>query len=174
MLLGILAQSAWGVRALVYYVITYALAAIGAFGVLAALEAGDNVGIDEIPDLAGLSRRAPVLSLCMLIFFLSLAGIPPLAGFFGKFYLFSAALAGENSGPLWLVILAIAMSAISLYYYLRVVKQIYVGEPAAASPPMKISRTVTATICVIALLVVVLGCAPNLLVGWIGSAMHLP
>ncbi len=174
MLLGILAQSAWGVRALIYYVITYALAAIGAFGVLAALEAGDNVGVDEIPDLAGLSRRAPVLSFCMLIFFLSLAGIPPLAGFFGKFYLFSAALAGENSGPLWLVVLAIAMSAISLYYYLRVVKQIYVGEPAAAAPPMKISRTVTATLCVIALLVVVLGCAPNLLVGWIGSAMHLP
>ena len=123
-----LAHSEFGVRALLYYVITYALATIGAFGVLAALE---EEGVDQITDFAGLSRRAPALSFCMLIFLLSLAGIPPLAGFFGKFYIFSAALAaGEGHlGLLWLVILAIAMSTVSLYYYLKVLKQIYVLDP---------------------------------------------
>lgn len=175
MLLGILAQSTLGVRALVYYVVTYALAAIGAFGVLSALEAGDNTGMDEIADLAGLSRRAPVLSLCMMIFFLSLAGIPPLAGFFGKFYIFTAALAGGGGSLslLWLVILAIVMSAVSLYYYLGVLKQIYVRAVPAGAPPIRNNRTVTVTLCVIALLVLLLGCVPNLLVGWIESAMHL-
>ncbi len=89
MLLGIVAHTPQGLSALLYYVITYALAALGAFGVLGALEAE---GMDSLADLAGLYRRAPGLSLCLLIFLLSLAGIPPLAGFFGKFYIFASAL----------------------------------------------------------------------------------
>jgi NADH-quinone oxidoreductase subunit N len=177
MLLGILAHSAFGVRALIYYVITYALAAIGAFGVLAALESnrGEYAGIDEIADFRGFSRRAPVLSLCMLVFLLSLAGIPPLAGFFAKFYIFAAALAGGKGdlGMLWLVILAIAMSAVSLYYYLKVLKQIYVSDPPAGAPPIRTPWVVALTICVIALLVLLLGCMPNLLIHWIECAMRL-
>jgi NADH-quinone oxidoreductase subunit N len=171
MLLGILSDSPAGLRALLYYVITYGLAAMGAFGVLAALE---EEGVDRLADFAGLSRRAPVLAFSMLVFLLSLAGIPPLAGFFAKFFLFSAALGARSGEPgmLWLVILAIAMSAVSLYYYLRVLKQIYVQEPAAGAGPIRSSRGMQATVGVIALLVVVLGCFPNLALGWLDGALR--
>ena len=166
-LLGILANSALGLRALVYYVITYGLATIGAFGVLAALE---KEGVDEVRDFAGLSHRAPWLSFCMLVFLLSLAGIPPLAGFFGKFFIFSSALSA-GLGLLWLVILAIAMSAVSLYYYLRVLKQIYVRDPTAEEDDIQTPLVMRVTVGVIALLVVVLGCFPNLLLHWIDAAL---
>lgn len=166
MLLGIIAHTPVGLSALIYYVITYALASLGAFGVLGALEAE---GIDRIDDLAGLGRRAPGLSFCMLIFLLSLAGIPPLSGFFGKFYIFAAALrATPHLGLLWLVILAVVTSAVSLYYYLRVLKQVYVVEGNGDASPIHTSLVARVTIWTLAALVVVLGCAPNLLLRWIG------
>src|SRR5271168_3327252 len=119
MLLGILSHTNQSLGALLYYAITYALTVLGAFGVVGMVEEG--TGGDMLSNFAGLSQRAPVPSFCMLIFMLSLAGIPPLAGFFGKFYLFTAALAGaKNLGMLWLVVFAIATSAVSLYYYLQV------------------------------------------------------
>jgi NADH-quinone oxidoreductase subunit N len=166
MLLGLIAHTPQGVSALLYYVITYALASLGAFGILAALE---KEGIDRIVDLRGLSKRAPGLSLCMLVFLLSLAGIPPLAGFFGKFYLFVAALeATPHLGLLWLVLLAVAMSAVSLYYYLRVLKQIYVAEAAPDGAKIRTPLVTRWAIWVLAALVVLLGCAPNLLLRWLG------
>lgn len=165
MLLGIIAHTPRGLGALIYYVITYALASLGAFGVLGALEAQ---GIDRIDDLRGLSRRAPGLALCLMIFLLSLAGIPPLAGFFGKFYIFSAALSAEpHLGLLWLVLLAIAMSAVSLYYYLRVLKAAWVAEDAA-QPAIRVDAITRLALWLLAALVVVLGCAPGLLLNWIG------
>jgi NADH-quinone oxidoreductase subunit N len=180
MLLGLIAHTAMGTAALLYYVITYALATLGAFGVLGALEhpseqvrRGPLVkaeGVDKIADLAGLYRRAPGLSLCMLVFLLSLAGIPPLAGFFGKFYIFAAALQAEpHLGLLWLVLLAVAMSAVSLYYYLRVLKQICVVDGAPDAPAIQVSLVTRVTVWVLAALVVVLGCAPGLLLRWIGA-----
>lgn len=167
MLLGLIAHSPRGTSALLYYVITYALASLGAFGVLGALE---SEGIDKIVDLAGLSKRAPGLSLCLLIFVLSLAGIPPLAGFFAKFYIFVAAVDAEpHLGLLWLVLLAVAMSAVSLYYYLRVLKAAYVTEGLTDARPLQVSLVTRVTIWVTAALVVVLGCAPGLLLRWIGA-----
>ena len=167
MLLGLIAHTPQGLGALLYYVITYALASLGAFGVLDALE---HEGVDKIADLAGLSRRAPGLSFCMLIFLLSLAGIPPLAGFFGKFYIFGAVLRAEpNLGLLWLVLLAVVMSAVSLYYYLRVLKQIYVVARAPEASAVRIPFVTRVTIWVLAGLVVILGCAPGLLLHWLGA-----
>ncbi len=161
MLLGLIAHTAMGERALIYYVITYALASLGAFGVLGTLEAE---GIDKIADLAGLSKRAPGLSVCLLGFVVSLAGIPPLAGFFGKFYIFTAVVDAEpHLGLLWLVLLAVAMSAVSLYYYLKVLKQVYVAEGASDAGPLRVSLVTQVTIWVLAGLVVLLGCAPGLL-----------
>jgi NADH-quinone oxidoreductase subunit N len=165
MLLGITAHTAQGLSALVYYVIPYALASVGAFGVLSALE---EEGIDRIDDLRGLSRRAPGLALCLMVFLLSLAGIPPLAGFFGKFYLFSATLAAEpHLGLLWLVLLAVAMSAVSLYYYLRVLKYAYVAESANPAP-IRVAPLMRVTIWLLAALVILFGCAPGILLRWIG------
>lgn len=167
MLLGILSHTDQSFSALLYYAITYALTVLGAFGVVALVE--EETGGDTLSDFAGLSRRAPVPSFCMLIFLLSLAGIPPLAGFFGKFYLFSAVVASTPGtlGLLWLVILAIAMSAVSLYYYLKVLKYIYVGDPPTGTDPMRVSVLRQVVLCLIALGVMLLGCAPNLLLHWL-------
>ena len=165
-IIGVLAFGERGVAALLYYVITYAVTVVGAFGVVAVLE--QRTGSDTFTTFAGLNKRAPVLSLCMLIFMLSLAGIPPLAGFFGKFYVFAAGLAtGKDLALLWLVILAIAMSAVSLYYYLQVLKQIYVlpGD----STPIRASWPAQLTIVLMAAAVVALGVAPNLLLNYLSK-----
>jgi NADH-quinone oxidoreductase subunit N len=110
----------------------------------------------------------------MLIFMLSLAGIPPLAGFFGKFYVFASALNADpaNLGLLWLVVVALAMSAVSLYYYLQVLKQIYVAEPGADTGVLPTPVLSKVVLVLLALSVVVLGCAPNLLLGPLVRAIH--
>ena len=127
----------------------------------------------RLADFAGLSRREPLISFCMMIFMLSLAGIPPLAGFFGKFYLFTAAAGGaKNLGLLWLVIFAVAMSAVSLYYYLQVLKQIYVVPAPADAPAAKSALTSRIMMALMALGVVALGCAPDLLVGRLMAAVE--
>jgi NADH-quinone oxidoreductase subunit N len=157
----------------VYDVVTYGLTTLGAFGVVLVVE--QQSGGEKISDFAGLSRRAPLLSFCMLIFLLSLAGIPPLAGFFGKFYIFASVLSGSEKsfGLIWLVVLALAMSAVSLYYYLQVLKQIYVNEapaPEGGYPQMVLTQVFLA---VLALAVVVIGCAPNLLLDPLTAAIKL-
>jgi NADH-quinone oxidoreductase subunit N len=171
MLLGVMSGAGPGLAPLLYYALTYSLSAIGAFGVVSIVQ--QRAGADRLEDFAGLSRRAPALSFCMLIFMLSLAGIPPLAGFFGKFYLFSAALGagGPHLGLLWLVSLAIVMSAVSLYYYLQVLKQIYIAQaPAAPGPnPAPVAEW---TLVVLAGGVVALGCAPGLLTESLAAALR--
>lgn len=169
-LLGIAANSESGIASLIYYVLTYGLTTVGAFGVIAAVEQG--TGGDKLSDFAGLSRRAPVISFCMFIFMLSLAGIPPLAGFFGKFFVFAAAVnSGANLGLLWLVILAVAMSAVSLYYYLQVLKRIYVSNPPEGADKLPISPLLQVVLSLIALGVIALGCAPSLLLQFIEHAL---
>ena len=105
----------------VFYLIGYVLTNLAAFGVIILF--GRVVGSDEISDYAGLQRRSPILALVMLIAFLSLAGIPPLAGFFGKFFLFQVAI---KANLVWLVVVGAINSLVALYYYLIVLKVIYV------------------------------------------------
>jgi NADH-quinone oxidoreductase subunit N len=171
MLLGIAAHTTQSLAVLLYYVITYALATLGAFAVIAAVE--EQKGSDSISNFDGLGRQAPVLSFCLAIFILSLAGIPPLAGFFGKFYLFVTVLAStpQPTDFLWLVVVAIAMSAVSLYYYLRVLKSVYVAPPAE---PCEIHSPILSQILVVVLAaaVTLLGCAPHLLLKWIFAAVQ--
>lgn len=171
MLLGIASHTHQSAVALMYYVLTYALTTLGAFGVVALVE--EKMGGDKLSDFAGLSRRAPVPSFCMLVFLLSLAGIPPLAGFFGKFYLFAAALSGtaKSLDLLWLVVLAVAMSAVSLYYYLQVLKQIYVANPSADSARLQVPIFSQVILCLIAASVVILGCTPAPLLQLLQNAM---
>ena len=163
MLLGVLANTPSSRSALLFYVITYALTVLGAFGVVTVVEAA--TGGDAISNFAGLSRRAPGLSLCLLVFLLSLAGIPPLAGFIGKFFLFSAAVGAdaEHLGLLWLVVLAIVMSAVSFYYYLQVLKQAWVLDAAENAPAIKVPPVTMVALVLLAVLVILLGCAPGLL-----------
>ena len=162
----LIAVAAHSYATLLYYVFTYALATVGAFGVLVAL---DDEKVDSIADFAGLAKRSPDVAFCLLIFLLSLAGIPPLAGFFGKFYLFSA---GLHAGHLWLVLLAIAMSVVSFYYYLKVLKQAYVVAPAEDGQPIQVPKNIRVTLWATAALVVLLGCLPDLLLRPLTAALR--
>jgi NADH-quinone oxidoreductase subunit N len=110
--------------AILYYLLGYAFTNLGAFAVVVALERQGETR-DRISDFKGLARTHPALAAAMALFMLSLTGVPPLAGFVGKFYLFSAAL---NAGLVWLVILAAINATIAAYYYVRVIVEMYTGE----------------------------------------------
>jgi len=163
LLLGVIATGDYGVGPLFYYAATYGIAAGGAFGVIAVVEATGTC--QKITDLAGLHRRSPLLAGCLAIFILSLAGIPPLAGFFGKFSVFASALRlGGLAGPVgWLVVLAIALSALALYYYLIVLKQALVEAPAPAAGRIIVPPFAATTLAAAAVLIVLLGIRPSLI-----------
>jgi NADH-quinone oxidoreductase subunit N len=111
--------------ALLYYLLAYALTSLGAFAVVIALERSDRAEPTLIADYRGLAGKHPGLAAAMTLFMLSLAGVPPLAGFVGKFYIFSAAL---DAGLVWLVIIAVLNSVISAYYYIGVIVAMYMRE----------------------------------------------
>ncbi|MCO5053935.1 MAG: NADH-quinone oxidoreductase subunit N [Verrucomicrobiae bacterium] len=168
LLLGVLAQDGAALAAVVYYAATYGLATIGAFGVVDLVER--QTGDDSMSSWLGFSRRAPIAALAMMVFLFSLAGIPPLAGFFGKFYLFAAVLqtGADHLGLLWLVVLAVIMSVVSFYYYVKVLKWIYLPPPAdapASGDAANVSRLAQIILLLLALAIVALGCFPDLLVG---------
>lgn len=155
------------VVAVLYYILTYGLTTIGAFGVVGVVERA--TGSDKLDSFLGLHKRNPILAAVLLILFLSLAGIPPLVGFWAKFNLFAAVLGvGAGSVPFALVALAIAMSAVSLYYYLQVLKRAYV-MPAADESPIHAHPVTMAVLVLIAAAVFALGCLPSLLGNWIAS-----
>lgn len=172
MLLAFVAHTQQSLGALLYYVATYSLATLGIFGIIALTE--KQLGNDTIAGLAGLSRRAPFLSACLFIFLLSLAGIPPLSGFFAKFLLFASLLASAPGSRLFigLVLFAIAMSAVSLYYYLRVLKSVYVADPPTEAEAIHSSLLMRTVIGLLAGGVVALGCAPDLLLAQILKVIH--
>lgn len=161
--------------AALFYVVVYGLATFGALAVTAAVER--DRGDDSRESFAGLVRRSPLQALALLVFLTSLAGIPPLAGFVGKFALFSAALAessdGGTPGLTWLVALAAIMSAVSLYYYLIVLKQAFVTESSdgndAAAAPISIVHGIAVALPALAL--VILGLYPALLLNPIAVAV---
>jgi NADH-quinone oxidoreductase subunit N len=169
MLLAIVTHTEQSLAALLYYVITYALGTIGTFAIIDIVE--QQRGSDEFTNFDGLSRQAPILSFGLATFILSLAGIPPLAGFFAKFYLFVSVLQGSKS-LIWLVVLAIAMSAVSLYYYLRVLKRVYVTPPSAGLPELRSPMLSQVLVLLLAATTIAFGCAPNLLLRWIQAAIQ--
>jgi NADH-quinone oxidoreductase subunit N len=158
--IGITAATRMGATSVLFYIIVYALTNLGAFGVVAALSS--RAGGDEMQNFDGMAKRAPFLSLLMLIFILSLAGIPPLGGFFGKFYLFASAVQkdAQHFGLLWLVVLGIIMSAVSLYYYLILLKHIYVIDGSDQSPIIT-PTYLNVALGLVALAVVALGVYPK-------------
>ncbi len=170
-LLAFLADPRQGLPALLFYICAYGCAVLGAFAVVTILE--DNGDGGRLEDLAGLSRRSPVLAFCLLIFVLSLAGIPPLPGFFGKFYVFTATAAGAPSlGTLWLVVVAIVGSAVSLYYYLQALKQVYAAPPQPDRSTLTCPWSARVAIGFLCAIVIALGCAPNLLLSRICTVIQ--
>jgi len=141
-----------------FYLLTYTVSTAGAFGalILAGSRGKEAVSYE---DLAGIGRRNPAVALPFALFLFSLAGVPPTAGFFGKWFIFKSAIEG---GFYWLAIIGFVNSVIGAYYYLRVLVAMYMKEPAPGAPvavPMR-SGYVTAAILVSAVLVLILGIAP--------------
>lgn len=147
-----------------FYLVAYAITNFGAWGVVIALEKAEGRGL-EISDYAGLARKHPVLAAAMVVFMLSLIGLPPTVGLVGKIYLFRAVIAGGFYG---LAIIGVLMSVVSAYYYLRVVVVMYMrdGDPVPERESF-LDLTTGAT----ALATVVLSIIPQFLFGWASSAV---
>jgi NADH-quinone oxidoreductase subunit N len=127
-LVGLATGTAQGAQASLYYLLVYTFMNLGAFAVLLAVQRRDENDV-SIERMAGLSSREPALAVLMAIFMFALTGIPPLAGFFGKLYIFGAAV---QSGMVWLAIVAMINSAIAAYYYLRVTVSMFMSDPRPA------------------------------------------
>ena len=132
LLMGIVAGTTRGITAMLVYLMIYAFMQLGAFAVIALLRRVDVQG-DEMKDFSGLAFRNPFAAFAMLIFMLSLGGIPPTAGFMGKFWLFSAAIDSHYYG---LAVIGVLNSAISLYYYVRIVVFMYLKKDTIGSEPV--------------------------------------
>ncbi len=149
--------------AVLFYLLAYTFTTIGAFGVVAWIgRRGDERQM--VDDWAGLATRHPAAALAMTVFLLSLGGIPPTGGFFGKFYVFRAAM--EADGLLWLVIAGVLNSVVSVYYYLRVVMAMYFRDPAREPRPLA-SAPMTAALAICAVAVLLMGLLPG---SWLGLA----
>lgn len=151
MLLGIIAGTSEGLASVLNYLFIYAFMNIGAFAVVIMLRSEGFKG-DNISDYEGLAKTHPLAAALMLVFMFSLTGIPPTAGFMGKFYLFMSAV---SAGYTWLAVTAVIFSAISAYFYLRIVMYMYMKEPKtevqlSASPGIALALAIT----VIAVLVI--------------------
>ncbi len=142
-----------------FYLLAYTVSTAGAFGALILCGSYGREAV-SYEDLSGLGKRNPGVALAFSFFLVSLAGIPPTAGFFGKWFVFKAAI---DAGLYWLAVLAFVNSVIGAYYYLRVLVYMYMREPAAGAPvavPMR-SGYVSAALLVSAILVLVLGLTPT-------------
>jgi NADH-quinone oxidoreductase subunit N len=122
MMVGLVAGNIYGIQGLLFYAMLYVFSNTGAFAVASVVEL--DTGSTEIEAMSGLGRRSPMLAAIMSVCLLSLAGIPPMAGFVGKFYLFSGVV---QEGYLWLAFVGLIMSMVSVYYYLNVAKVMYAG-----------------------------------------------
>jgi NADH-quinone oxidoreductase subunit N len=157
-MVGVLSGDVLGAQAALFYLFVYAFMNIGAFGVFMVIANREDDGYD-IEHVSGIGFRYPVLGALGTLFLVSLAGIPPTAGFIGKFYLFSAAV---KNGYFWLAILGVLNSAASIYYYLRVVVYMYF-RPAAADAPMPRAPRMaySVALCSAAAVILVLGIMPR-------------
>ena len=153
-LVAFVAYSELGVASAIYYLIAYVVTNLAAFGVVILF--ARTAGTDEIKHYAGMSRRSPYLALAMLVAFLSLAGMPPLAGFFAKFYVFAAAV---KAGMIWLAFIGVLNAIVGLYYYLIVLKVVYVSPAPEGAEPIDIPNLSKIALVVLSIGIVLIGTA---------------
>jgi len=158
LLIGVVAGTPRGVSAMLIYLLIYAFMQLGAFMVIVLMLREDVVG-DELKDFSGLYSRHPFAAFAMLLFMLSLGGIPPTAGFMGKFWLFGAAI---DAGYVWLAVIGVLNSAVSLYYYIRLVVFMYLKPAGGGSAPTT-TPALTLALGVAVAATLVLGIYPRLL-----------
>ncbi|MBN1992590.1 MAG: NADH-quinone oxidoreductase subunit N [Anaerolineae bacterium] len=162
-LVGVASATMTGVYGVLFYLMAYAFMNLGAFAVIAVLERRHAIG-SVITDYAGLAARRPLVALVMAFFMFSLTGLPPFIGFWGKLYVFGAAVA---AGLSWLVVVGVLNSAVSAFYYVAVVVQMYMHSPRspeeaaeAEAPPLNLSWPVTVTLAVAGTATLLLGLWP--------------
>lgn len=151
-----------GLSAAIYYVIVYAITSLVSFGVLMALSNKDNE-CENISDLAGLNQKHPWYAFIMLLAMFSMAGIPPLVGFYAKFYIIIALLEQHLTA---LAVFAVIMSLIGAFYYIRVVKTMYFDTPETEAQPLQFGVLAKILLSINALLLIVLGVFPSTLLDW--------
>ena len=151
-LIGVVALSQLGLTSVVFYLIAYLITNLAAFGIVMTFS--HVVGSDEISAYSGLSRRKPWLGLAMLVAFLSLAGMPPLAGFVAKIFVFAAAV---KVGLVWLAFVGVINSIIGLYYYLTVLKYVYLFRSDDESKPLVISRPYSIALTILIFGIILIG-----------------
>jgi NADH-quinone oxidoreductase subunit N len=164
-LMGIIAGNSRGVEGFMFYLVAYAVTNLGAFAVVIALEQRGEAAWD-LNDFAGLWQRRPWLAVAMATFMLSLAGVPPTAGFFGKLYVFTASW---EAGFGWLVLVGVITSAIAAFFYLRIIVQMFMQEPAREAPPT-LDRGVQIGVALALIGVTVFGLMPGLIVNLVRLA----
>ena len=156
MLVGLVAGGVFGAGSVLFYLLTYTFTTAGAFGVITLCERARGEAV-EVSDYAGLARRHPVLAATLALFLLSLVGIPPLAGFVGKFYVFGAAV---RAGYVWLAVIGVLNSAAAAYYYLRIIVYMYMREPEGAATTCTSSFAGGLALAIALLAIVLLGVMP--------------
>jgi NADH-quinone oxidoreductase subunit N len=161
-------SSADAQASVLFYLLAYTVSTAGAFGALIACGSQGKEAV-SYEDLSGVGRRHPAAALAFALFLVSLAGIPPTAGFFGKLYVFQAAM---NAQLYWVAVIGMVNSVIGAYYYMRVIVHLYMREPAPGAPfavPMR-SGLVTSALVIAAVLVLLLGIMPGSLLSMATSA----
>ena len=156
-LVALVASNEMGTSGLLYYLLAYTFMNIGAFGVVIFLSRKEDPAVN-LSDYSGIGFRYPVLAVCMTVFMVSLAGIPPTAGFIGKFYIFSAAV---KAGYIGLAVIGVLNSAVSVFYYFRIIVYMYMKEPDREFSGLIISPSLVAAILCCALGIVLMGIFPS-------------
>jgi NADH-quinone oxidoreductase subunit N len=151
-MIGIVAISSLGLSSMVLYLVVYLITNLAAFGVVVAY--GRIIGSDEIADYAGMSRRSPWLALVLLIAFLSLAGMPPFGGFVAKFAVFAAAV---DADMIWLAVIGVLNAIVGLYYYLTVLKYVYLYHSEDDEKPISIQRSYALALGVLTIGIILIG-----------------
>ena len=168
-LIGLVALSVFGVASMMFYLLAYVITNLAAFAIVILFARA--AGSEEISDYAGLSRRSPWLAMALLVAFLSLAGMPPLAGFVAKVYVFAAAV---DSGLIYLAIIGVLNSIIGLYYYLIVLKVVYLYRSEDDDKPISVPRPYAVALGVCIVLILVVGIFSGPWLNWsIGAATSL-
>jgi len=165
-LMGILAMSGDGLFSVLVYMLVYAFTNLGIWATVLMLRKHAYAG-ESIEDFEGLHRRAPWLAFAMVIFLLSLGGVPPTAGFIGKYFLFAAAV---KAGYGWLAILAVLMSAVSMFYYLRLVVAMYLKDGGEAE--LSRDRQLGFAVVVCLIITLALGLAPEWMLRGVRASLH--
>ena len=156
-LIALVAMGAQGVSSALFYLLAYTLTNVGAFGAVIALSDGERERL-EIRDLGGAARQYPLIAAMFAIFMLSLAGFPPLAGFTGKFLLFSAAV---ETGWGWLAVIGVLNSLVSVYFYLRPVVQMYMNDVVPGWDRLRVAPLVVVALGIALIGVIALGVYPT-------------